>query len=61
MHDAQRALDRLVHAGFDAEIVEHADNRMNMWANAKVECEVKPIGCYVNQVPGRQANAANLV
>jgi|SRR5688572_17578174 len=61
MHDAQHALDRLVRAGFDAEIVEHADNGMNMWANTKVGGEVKPDERYVIQVPRKQAKAANRV
>ena len=59
MHEAQHALDRLVHAGFDAEIVEHADNGMNMWANTRVGGEVKPDERYVIQVPRKQAKAAN--
>lgn len=33
MEEAQRALDRLIRAGFDAEIVEDDDNGINMWAN----------------------------
>ena len=61
MHDAQHALDRLVRAGFDPEIVEHADNGMNMWANTKVGGEVKPDERYVIQVPRKQAKAANRV
>ena len=59
IHDAQHALDRLVGAGFDAEIVEHADNGMNMWANTTVGGEVTPDERYVIQVPRKQAEAAN--
>ncbi len=33
MEETQRALDRLIRAGFDAEIVEDDDNGINMWAN----------------------------
>jgi hypothetical protein len=61
MHQAQHALDRLVRAGFDAEIVEHADQMMTMWANARVAGETKRKERYVIQVPRRQAKAANLV
>ena len=61
MHEAQHALDRLVRAGFDAEIVEHADNGMNMWANTMVGGEVTPDERYVIQVPRNQAQAANRV
>ena len=42
MAEAQHALDRLVAAGIDAEIVEHADNGLNMFANTKVGGEVTP-------------------
>jgi len=51
MGDAQHALDRLIRAGFDAEIVEDANNGMNMWANTMVAGEVKPDERYVIQVP----------
>jgi hypothetical protein len=61
MHDAQRALDRLVGAGFDAEIVEDGDNGMNMWANVPVAGEVRPDERYVIQVPRKQAKAASQV
>lgn len=61
MHEAQHALDRLIGAGFDAEIVEDSDNGMNMWANTKVGGEVKPDERYVIQVPRKQAKAANQV
>src|SRR4051812_5319350 len=61
MEQAQHALDRLVHAGFDAEIVEHPDNGMNMWANTMVGGEVAPDERYVIQVPRQQAKAANRV
>ena len=59
MHDAQHALDRLVAAGIEAEIVEHTENGMNMWANTTVGGEVKPDERYVIQVPRKQAQAAN--
>ena len=59
MREAQHALDRLIAAGFDAEIVEDGDNGMNMWANATVAGEVKPDERYVIQVPRAQAKAAN--
>jgi hypothetical protein len=61
MHEAQHALDRLIGAGFDAEIVEDSDNGINMWANTKVGGEVKPDERYVIQVPRKQAKAANQV
>jgi len=61
MNEAQRALDRLIAAGFDAEIVEDADNGLNMWANTMVAGEVKPDERYVIQVPRKQAKAANQV
>jgi hypothetical protein len=47
-----------VAAGIDAEIVEHADNGMNMWANTKVGGEVTPDERYVIRVPRGQADAA---
>jgi hypothetical protein len=59
--DAQRSLDRLVAAGFDAEVVEHDDNGMNMWANTRVGGEVHPDERYVIQVPRDQASAARLI
>jgi hypothetical protein len=61
MHEAQRALDRLVGAGFDAEIVEHDDNGLNMWANVTAAGEVRPDERYVIQVPRKQAKAASQV
>ena len=61
MAEAQHALDRLVAAGIDAEIVEHADNGMNMWANTKVGGEVTPDERYVIRVPRRQAAVAGRV
>ena len=61
MAEAQRALDRLIGAGFDAEIVEGDDNGINMWANVQVAGEVRPDERYVIQVPRKQANAANRV
>ena len=57
--EAQHSLDRLVAAGIDAEIVEHADNGLNMWANTKVGGEVTPDERYVIRVPRRQAAAAD--
>ena len=56
--EAQQAQDRLVAAGFDAEVVEHADNGVNMWANTSAAGEVHPDGRYVVRVPRRQADAA---
>jgi hypothetical protein len=56
--EAQQAQDRLVAAGFDAEVVEHDDNGVNMWANTKVAGEVHPDERYVIRVPRHQAEAA---
>lgn len=56
---AQAALDRLVAAGIDAEIVEGEDAGINMWANVRVAGEVRPAECYVIQVPRKQAKAAS--
>ena len=61
MGEAQRALDRLVAAGVEAEIVEHEDNGLNMWANTKVGGEVTPDERYVIRVPRRQAEAAGRI
>jgi hypothetical protein len=61
MDEAQRALDRLVAAGFDAEIVEDDDNGLNMWANVEAATSVKPDERYVIQVPRKQAKAARRV
>ena len=61
MHAAQHAADRLIGAGFDAEVVEDGDNGINMWANTTVGGEVKPDERYVIQVPRQQAKAANQV
>ena len=61
MAEAQHALDRLVAAGFDAEIVEDDDNAINMWANIGGAADVKPAGRYVIQVPRKQAKAAGRV
>lgn len=61
MADAQHSLDRLVAAGIDAEIVEHEDNGLNMWANTKVGGEVSPDERYVIRVPRRQADAAERI
>ena len=59
MREAEHALDRLLAAGFDAEIVEHDDNGLNMWANTKAGGEVRPDERYVIRVPRRQADAAS--
>lgn len=59
--EAHQAQDRLVAAGFDAEIVEHDDNGLNMWANTKAGGEVKPDERYVIRVPRAQAEAAGQV
>ncbi len=61
MAEAQRALDRLVAVGIDAEIIEHSDNGANMWANTKAGGEVRPSERYVIRVPRRQAEAASRV
>jgi hypothetical protein len=58
LQEAQRAADRLISAGFNAEVVEHADNRLNMWANVTVAGQVRPDERYVLQVPRMQAKAA---
>ena len=61
MRDAQRALDRLIGAGFEAEIVEHDSNGLNMWANVTAAGEVRPDERYVIQVPRKQAEAASRI
>jgi len=61
MEDAQRALDRLVEAGFDGEIVEDDRNGMNMWANVHGGGEVRPDERYVVRVPRAQAKAAGRI
>jgi hypothetical protein len=61
MQEAQHALDRLISAGFNAEIVEDDDNGMNMWANVKAGGQVRPDERYVIQVPRKQAKAAGRV
>ncbi len=61
MHEAEHALDRLIRAGFDAEIVEDSDNGLNMWANTTVAGQVGPDERYVVQVPRKQAKAADQV
>ena len=61
MSEAQRAADRLIAAGFDAEIVEADDNGLNMWGNTKAGGEVAPDERYVVRVPRRQAAEASLV
>ena len=60
MYEAQHALDRLVRAGFDAEIVEGADHGMNIWSK-RTFAEMKPDERYVIQVPRKQAKEANLI
>ena len=57
MQEAQRFADRLIADGFDAEVVEHDDNGMNMWANTKAGGEVRPDERYVVRVPREQAAA----
>ena len=59
MREAEHALDRLLAAGIDAEIVEHDDNGLNMWANTKAGGEVTPDERYVIRVPCRQAEVAS--
>jgi len=61
MLEAQRAADRLIEAGFDAEIVETDENGLNMWANTKAGGQVSPDERYVVRVPRRQAAEASLV
>lgn len=56
--DAQRAADKLIAAGFDAEVVEHDDHGINMWANTEAGGSVRPSERYVVRVPRRQADAA---
>ena len=57
----QSSSDRLVAAGIDAEIVEHEDNGLNMWANTKVGGDVKPDERFVIRVPRRQAGIAGRI
>ena len=54
MKEAQRALDRLISAGIDAEIIEDEGTDINMFT-------VGPSALYVIQVPRKQAAAAKLV
>jgi hypothetical protein len=61
MLEAQRAADRLIEAGFDAEIAETDDNGLNMWANTPTGAQVRPFERYVVRVPRRQAAEASLV
>ncbi|MEN9643846.1 MAG: hypothetical protein RL238_515 [Actinomycetota bacterium] len=58
LEDAQRAADKLIAAGFDAEVVEHDDHGTNMWANTNAGGSVHPSERYVVRVPRRQAEAA---
>jgi hypothetical protein len=55
MTEAQRAADRLIQAGFDAEVVEADENGMNMWANTTAGGQETPDERYVVRVPRRQA------
>lgn len=61
MIEAQRAADRLIEAGFEAEIAETDENGLNMWANTTAGGQVKPDERYVVRVPRRQAADASLV
>jgi len=61
MEEAQRALDRLVGAGFEAEIVEDENHGLNTWANVEAATSVTPDERYVIQVPRKQAKAASQV
>ena len=56
--EAQRFQDRLVAAGIAAEVVEHDDNGINMWANTTAGGEVAPSERYVIRVPKDQAALA---
>ena len=60
MKEAQRALDRLVSAGIDAEIVEDEGTEINTLTNPGAG-RVGPSALYVIQVPRKQAAAAKLV
>ena len=61
MKDAQRALDRLIGAGIDAEIVEDEGTDINTFTNPGAGRGVGPGALYVIQVPRKQAAAAKLV
>lgn len=61
MVEAQRAADRLIEAGFEAQIAETDENGLNMWANTTAGGQVKPDERYVVRVPRRQAADASLV
>jgi len=52
MAEAQHSLDRLVAAGFDAEIVEDDDNAINTWANVGGAAEVRPPGVTSSKFHG---------
>jgi hypothetical protein len=56
--EAQRSQDRLVAAGIEAEVVEHDDNGINMWANTTAGGQVSPSERYVIRVPKDQAALA---
>ena len=58
MREAQRAADRLIAAGFDAEVVEADENGLNMWGNTRAGGQVTPDQRYVVRVPRRQAAEA---
>jgi hypothetical protein len=60
MSEARHAADRLIAAGFDAEVVETDDNGLNMWAITPIGGYVTPDERYVVQVPRRQAADASL-
>jgi hypothetical protein len=59
MHEAQHALDRLIRAGFDAEIVESAGNAVNLFSDPAKVHGILPDKRYVIQVPRKQAKAAS--
>lgn len=61
MKEAQRALDRLISAGIDAEIIEDEGTDINRFTNPAERRGVGPSALYVIQVPRKQAAAAKLV
>ncbi len=58
---AEEAVDRLVAAGIPAEIVEHADHGLNVFANTRVGGSPRLAERYVVQVPRARAEAASHV
>jgi hypothetical protein len=58
LSEAQRIQDRLLAAGIEAEVVEHDDNGINMWANTTVGGEVTPAERYVIRVRKDQSELA---